>query len=269
MEPDHADISLRRQCELLGVNRSGLYYQPRGESAENLKLMRLIDEEYTRRPFFGSRRIMLWLHERGYPVGRHRVRRLMEFMGLEAVYPKPRLSQPGEGHAIYPYLLHGVEITRVNQVWSTDITYIRMAEGFVYLVAIMDWFSRFVLSWALSLTMDADFCVEALKRALRRGRPEIFNSDQGSQFTCEKFTGVLKQCGVSISMDGRRRCLDNIFIERLWRSLKYEEVYLRDYTRVPEARTGIGNWFRFYNHQRFHQSLAYRTPALVFQGGHA
>jgi len=267
VEPAHSDLSVRRQCELLGVNRSSLYYQPLGESAENLKLMRLIDEEYTRRPFYGSRRMRLWLHQQGSGVGRHRVRRLMELMGLEAVYPKPKLSQPGEGHKIYPYLLNGVPITRVNQVWSTDITYIRMAEGFLYLVAVMDWFSRFVLSWALSLTMEVDFCLEALDRALRWGRPEIFNSDQGSQFTSEKFTGVLAQRGVAISMDGRGRCLDNIFIERLWRSLKYEEVYLRDYTRVPEARTGIGNWFRFYNHQRFHQSLDYRTPAAVFHAG--
>jgi putative transposase len=267
VEPGHLEISLRRQCELLGVNRSGLYYQPLGESAENLELMRLIDREYTRRPFYGSRRMMQWLHEQGRRVGRHRVRRLMELMGLEALYPKPKLSQPGEGHKIYPYLLNGVDITRVNQVWSTDITYIRMVEGFVYLVAVMDWFSRFVLSWSLSLTLEVDFCLEALKRALRWGQPEIFNSDQGSQFTSEQFTGILAQRGVAISMDGRGRCLDNIFIERLWRSLKYEEVYLRDYTRVPEARTGIGNWFRFYNHQRFHQSLDYRTPAAVFHAG--
>ncbi len=260
---------MRRQCELLGVSRSGLYYEPLGESTENLKLMRLIDEEYTRRPFFGSRKIMQWLHQQGYQVGRHRVRRLMGLLGLEAVYPKPRRSQPGEGHKLYPYLLNGVEITRVNQVWSTDITYIRMAQGFVYLVAVMDWFSRFVLSWSLSLTMEVDFCLEALDRALRWGQPEMFNSDQGSQFTFEKFTGVLARRGVAISMDGRGRCLDNIFIERLWRSLKYEEVYLRDYTRVPEARTGIANWFRFYNHQRFHQSLRYRTPAAVFQAGQA
>jgi putative transposase len=267
VEPEHTAISLRRQCELLGVNRSGLYYQPRGESAESLELMRLIDEEYTRKPFFGSRRMLLELRKHGYQVGRHRVRRLMELMGIEAVYPKPRLSQPGKGHKVYPYLLGGVAITRANQVWSTDITYIRMAGGFVYLVAIMDWFSRFVLSWALSLTMEVDFCVDALRRALRWGRPEIFNSDQGSQFTSDKFTGVLIKQGVAISMDGRGRCLDNIFIERLWRSLKYEEVYLHDYTRVPEARTGIGNWFRFYNHQRFHQSLGYRTPATVFKSG--
>lgn len=267
MDRDHSAISLRRQCELLGVNRSGLYYQPCGENPENLKLMRLIDEEYTERPFYGSRKMMYWLHDQGHPVGRHRVRRLMQMMGLEAIYPKPRLSQPGPGHKIYPYLLKGVPITRVNQVWSTDITYIRMAEGFVYLVAVMDWFSRFVLSWALSLTMEVDFCLEALERALRRGRPEIFNSDQGSQFTSDKFTNILARRGVSISMDGRGRCLDNIFIERLWRSLKYEEVYLRDYACVPDARTGIDEWFRFYNHQRFHQSLDYKTPAAVFRAG--
>jgi putative transposase len=266
VEPGHPEISLRRQCELLGVNRSGLYYQPCGESAENLRLMRLIDEEYTRRPFYGSRRMMQWLHEHGYQVGRHRVRRLMELMGLEAVYPKPRLSQPGEDHKIYPYLLDGVAIARVNQVWSTDITYIRMADGFVYLVAVMDWYSRYVLSWALSLTLELPFCLEALEAALRHGRPEIFNSDQGSQFTSEKFTGELERRGIVVSMDGRGRCLDNIFIERLWRSLKYEEVYLRDYQLVPEARQGIGNWFRFYNHQRPHQSLAYQTPAIIYRG---
>jgi putative transposase len=223
--------------------------------------MRLIDEQYTRRPFYGSRRLRAWLRNQGYEVNRKRVARLMEVMGIEAVYPKPQLSQPGEGHKIYPYLLEGVEVRRVNQVWSTDITYIRMAEGFVYLVAVMDWFSRFVLSWALSVTMELDFCVEALQQALRRGRPEVFNSDQGSQFTSEKFTGELEARGIAVSMDGRRRWLDNIFIERLWRSLKYEEVYLRDYALVPEARAGIGNWFRFYNHERPHQSLDYGTPA--------
>lgn len=264
MEPDHAGISLRRQCELLGVNRSSLYYQPVGESRENLMLMRLIDQEYTRRPFYGSRRLTEWLWEQGYPVNRKRVARLMEVMGIEAVYPKPKLSQPGEGHKIYPYLLEGVEVTRANQVWSTDITYIRMAAGFVYLVAVMDWFSRFVLSWALSVTLELGFCLAALKRALRCGRPEIFNSDQGSQFTSEKFTGELESRGIAVSMDGRGRCLDNIFIERLWRSLKYEEVYLRDYTRVPEAQAGISAWFRFYNHERPHQSLGYRTPAGLY-----
>jgi putative transposase len=266
VEADHAEISVRRQCELLGVNRSGLYYQPVGESEENLRLMRLIDEEYTRHPFYGSRRMAVWLRDQGHEVNRKHVSRLMEVMGIEALYPKPRLSQPGEGHKIYPYLLKGVEVTRVNQVWSTDITYIRMAEGFLYLVVVVDWFSRFVLSWALSVTMELDFCVEALKRALGRGRPEIFNSDQGPQFSSEKFSGELETRGITISMDGRGRCFDNIFIERLWRSLKYEEIYLRDYALVQEARAGIGKWFRFYNHQRPHQSLGYRTPAKLYLG---
>lgn len=266
VEPDHAEISVRRQCELLGVNRSGLYYQSVGESRENLMLMRLIDKEYTRHPFYGSRRMTAWLSGQGRDVNRKRVSRLMEVMGIAAVYPKPRLSQPGEGHKIYPYLLKGVAVTRVNQVWSTDITYVRMAEGFVYLVAVMDWFSRYVLSWALSVTMELDFCIEALRRALRRGRPEIFNSDQGSQFTSEKFSGELETRGIRISMDGRGRCFDNIFIERLWRSLKYEEIYLRDYALVTEARAGIGDWFRFYNHERPHQSLGYRTPAELHLG---
>jgi len=227
-------------------------------------LMRLIDEEYTRHPFLGSRRIREWLCRRGYQVGRNRVQRLMQRMGIEAVYPKPKLSQPGEMHKVYPYLLNGVAVTRVNQVWSTDITYIRMAGGFVYLVAVMDWYSRFVLSWALSVTMEMDFCLAALKQALRRGRPEIFNSDQGSQFTSPKFTGELENRGIAVSMDGRGRCFDNIFIERLWRSLKYEEVYLREYALVPEARDGIGKWFQFYNRDRPHQSLQNRTPAECY-----
>jgi putative transposase len=225
VDPDHATISVRRQCDLLGVNRASLYYKPLGESEENLRLMRLIDEQYTKTPFFGSRRIEAWLRERQQlVVNRKRVSRLMEVMGLEAVYPKPKLSQPGEGHRIYPYLLRDVKVERVNQVWSTDITYIRMRQGFCYVVAVMDWHSRFVLSWSLSVTMELDFCVEALSSALRRARPEIFNSDQGSQFTSEKFIGELKARAITISMDGRGRCFDNIFIERLWRSLKYEEV---------------------------------------------
>ena len=189
MDRGHPEISVRRQCELLGVNRSGLYYEPVGESEENLLLMRLLDEQYTRTPFYGSRKMTEWLETVGHPVNRKRVSRLMELLGIEAVYPKPKLSLPGEGHRIYPYLLRGTTVERVNQVWSTDITYIRMAQGFVYLVAVMDWFSRFVLSWSLSLTMEVDFCIEALKRALRRGQPDIFNTDQGSQFTSEKFTG--------------------------------------------------------------------------------
>jgi putative transposase len=224
VDPGDSEISVRRQCALMGGNRSGLYYQPRGESEESLMLMRLIDEEYTRHPFLGSRRIREWLCGRGYRVGRSRVHRLMQRIGIEAVYPKPKLSQPGEAHKVYPYLLNGVEVTRVNQVWSTDITYVRMAGGFVYLVAVMDWYSRFVLSWALSVTMERDFCLEALRQALRRGRPEIFNTDHGSQFTSPKFTGELETRGIAISMDGRGRCFDNIFIERLWRSLKYEEI---------------------------------------------
>ncbi len=229
VDRSHREISVRRQCELLGVNRSGLYYEPVGESAENLLLMRLLDEQYTRAPFYGSRKMTEWLATEGHEVNRKRVSRLMELLGIEAVYPKRHLSQPGEGHRIYPYLLRGTTVERVNQVWSTDITYIRMARGFLYLVAVMDWFSRFVLSWSLSVTMEVAFCVEALKRALRRGRPAIFNSDQGSQFTSEKFTGELTGRQIAISMDGRGRCMDNIFVERLWRSLKYEEVYLKDY----------------------------------------
>ena len=208
MDREDPEISVRRQCELLGVNRAGLYYQPLGESAENLRLMRLLDEQFTKTPFYGSRKMVEWLRTRGFEVNRKRVSRLMDVIGIEAVYPKPRLSQPGDGHRIYPYLLRGVEVQRVNQVWSTDITYIRMAHGFVYLVAVMDWFSRYVISWSLSLTMEIGFCVEALQRALRRGRPEIFNSDQGSQFTSVAFTGVLEREGVVFSMDGRGRVLE-------------------------------------------------------------
>jgi len=264
---EDTEFSIRRQCTLLGVSRASLYYQATAKSKENLRLMRLMDEQYTRAPFYGSRRMVAWLRELGYAVNRKRVTRLMELMGIAAVYPKPKLSQPGEGHQIYPYLLEGVEVSHVNQVWSTDITYIRMAGGFVYLVAVMDWFSRMVLSWALSVTLELDFCLAALQQALRRRQPEIFNSDQGSQFTSEKFTGTLEGQGIAVSMDGRGRCLDNIFIERLWRSLKYEEVYLKDYRWVPEARAGIGRWFEFYNHKRPHQSLGYRTPASVYGAG--
>lgn len=266
VERGHLEISVRRQCELLGMNRSGFYYKPVEESEENGLLMRLLDEQYTRTPFYGSRKMTQWLAAEGYAVNRKRVSRLMGLMGIEAVYPKPKLSGPGEDHRIYPYLLRGTTVERVNQVWSTDITYIRMAQGFLYLVAVMDWFSRFVLSWSLSLTMEMDFCLEALDRALRRGRPEIFNSDQGSQFTSEKFTGKLEARKIAVSMDGRGRCFDNIFVERLWRSLKYEEVYLKDYASVAEARAGIAGYFQFYNHQRLHQSLEYQTPAAIYLG---
>ncbi len=268
VDRDYCKISVRRQCELLGLNRSNVYYEPTGESQEKLRLMRWIDEHYTATPFFGSRRMAAWLREhRKVAVNRKRIARLMQKMGLEAVYPKPKLSQPGEGHKVYPYLLKGLQIERVNQVWSTDITYIRLAQGFCYLVAVMDWHSRFVLSWSLSVTMEMEFCLEALAVALRPARPEIFNSDQGSQFTSERFTGELQKRGISISMDGRGRCFDNIFIERLWRSLKHEEVYLKDYTTVEEAKQGIKNYFQFYNHERQHQSLDYRTPAAIYRKG--
>jgi putative transposase len=251
---------------LLGLSRASLYYEPVEERQENLWLMRLIDRQYTQVPFYGSRRMTAWLQSQGYAVNRKRVVRLMRGMGIEAVYAKPKLSQPGEGHKIYPYLLRRLRIERRDQVWCTDITYIPMAQGFLYLVAVMDWFSRFVLSWALSMTMELEFCLEALRGALRRGRPEIFNSDQGSQFTSERFLGELERRNIAISMDGRGRCLDNIFIERLWRSLKYEEVYLRDYQFVPEARAGIEKYFQFYNHERLHQSLGYQTPAAMYFG---
>ena len=267
VDRDHEEISIRRQCELLGINRAGLYYEPVGESEENLMLMRLLDEQYMRMPFYGSRKMTAWLRTLGFEVNRKRVSRLMGVMAIEAIYPKPKLSQPGEGHKIYPYLLRGVEVNRVNQVWSTDITYIRMAQGFVYLVAVMDWFSRYVLSWSLSLTLELDFCVEALKCALRRGRPEIFNSDQGAQFTSEKFTGVLKARDIAVSMDGRGRCMDNIFIERLWRSLKQEEVYPKDYASVTEARLNIDVYLHRYNEERLHQSLEYKTPAAIYKSG--
>ena len=226
--------------------------------------MQLIDRQYTRAPFYGSRKMTAWLQAQGYGVNRKRVARLMRSMGIEAIYAKPKLSQPGEGHKIYPYLLKGLKVERCNQVWCTDITYIPMAQGFVYLVAVMDWFSRFVLSWALSLTMEVEFCLEALGSALRQSRPKIFNSDQGSQFTSERFLEELERRQIAISMDGRGRCMDNIFIERLWRSLKYEEVYLKDYQLVPEARNGIEKYFQFYNYERLHQSLNYRTPAAIY-----
>jgi putative transposase len=262
----HPEISVRRQCELLGVNRTTLYYEPLGESAENLLLMRLLDEKYTKTPFFGSRRMAAWLESVGHKVDRKRVARLMRKLGVEAVYPKPRLSQPAEGHRIYPYLLRETKIERVNQVWSTDITYIRMAAGFVYLVAVMDWYSRYVLSWEISVTMETGFCIAALDWALRRGRPEIFNTDQGAQFTSHDFTRRLLDEGIRISMDGRGRVFDNIFVERLWRTVKYEDIYLKDYTDVPMLIGGLGGYFDFYNRERPHQSLDYRTPASLYLG---
>lgn len=256
-------LSVTRQCELLDLNRSSLYYDPAGEEPLNLLLMRLIDEQFTRTPFYGSRRMTAWLRGQGHPVNRKRVQRLMGLMGLEAIYPKPTLSQRVSGHEKYPYLLKELTVLRPNQVWATDITYIRLRAGFLYLVAIMDWFSRYVLAWRLSNTLDVSFCLEALEQALEHGRPEIFNSDQGSQFTSQEFTGRLKQAEIRISMDGKGRVYDNIFVERLWRAVKYEEVYLHDYGDVGDATDGISKYFTFYNNQRPHQALRYLTPAAV------
>jgi putative transposase len=265
VECEQKELSIRRQCELLGLNRSTLYYRGVGESEENLRLMRLIDEQYLRTPFYGSRRMALWLQSQDQAVNRKRVQRLMRKMGLEAVYPKPRISQGGSQHRVYPYLLRNLKIVRPNQVWSTDITYIPMAQGFMYLVAILDWYSRFVVSWRLSNSLEGGFCVEALEEALSWQRPEIFNSDQGVQFTSHAFTSVLEDTGVAISMDGRGRVFDNIFVERLWRTVKYEDIYLKDYESVPALRCGLTEYLDFYCHERPHQSLGYQTPWEVFK----
>jgi len=260
-------LSLRRQCELLGVGRSGLYYEPVGTSAEELGLMRRIDEIHLQRPFYGSRKVCVALRAEGIDINRKRVQRLMRLMGLESVAPKPNTSKPAPEHPVYPYLLRNLLIFSPNQVWAADITYIPMAHGFAYLVAIIDWNSRRVLSWRLSNTLDTDFCVEALGDALERfPRPEIFNTDQGSQFTADAFTKVLRGAGITISMDGRGRCLDNVFIERVWRSLKYEEVFLHAYADLDAARAGIARYFEFYNLVRPHQALGYRTPDAVYRG---
>ena len=248
----------------MGLSRSGYYYRPKGESDYNVSLMRQIDEEYTRHPFYGMRRMTAWLRLQGHVVNRKRVRRLMQCMALEAIYPKPRLSQGTEQHRKYPYLLGGLEIEHPNQVWCTDITYIRLHKGFAYLVAIMDWHSRYVLSWELSNALEADFCVDALDVALGVARPEIFNSDQGSQFTSDTFTDRLLAAGVRISMDARGRVFDNIFIERLWRTVKYEEVYLHDYTSMADSRARLAEYFAFYNRERLHQALGDRTPHAVY-----
>lgn len=258
-----ADLSIQRQCALLGLSRSSFYYRPAEESAFNLDLMRRIDKQYTKTPFFGSPKMAAWLRKRGFKVNHKRIERLMRLMGLQAMAPGPTTTQKHPEHPVYPYLLRGLEIKRPNQVWSTDITYIPMAHGFLYLVAVMDWFSRFVLSWRMSNTLDVGFCLEALEEALGLGCPAIFNSDQGSQFTSSDFTGALESRGIQISMDGRGRAVDNIFVERLWRSLKYEEVYLKDYLDGEEAFAGIRAYFRFYNRERPHQALDYRTPHEV------
>jgi putative transposase len=226
--------------------------------------MRLLDEQYTRTPFYGVRKMVWWLDEQGYPVNPKRVRRLMRLMGLEAIYAKPRLSLPAPGHKIYPYLLRDRTISRPDQAWCSDITYIRLRGGFIYLVAVMDWFSRYVLAWEVSVSLETSFCVSALNWALERGRPDIFNTDQGSQFTSHDFTGRLEDHGIDISMDGRGRVMDNIFIERLWRTVKYEEIYLKDYLDVPEATANLKIYFGFYNHERPHQALGYQTPAAIY-----
>jgi putative transposase len=270
IERDESPLSIRAQCKLLGVSRGMLYYQRCGLKESDVAVMHLMDEQYTRTPYYGVERMTAWLHRIGIGIGHNRVRRLLRLMGLEAVYPKPRLSRPGgQEHRLWPYLLRGLAVDRPNQVWASDITYIRLWRGFVYLVAVMDWYSRYVLSWSLSTTLDAWFCVEALRRALSVARPEIFNTDQGSQFTSEVFTSILQEAGVAISMDGRGRAFDNIFVERLWRSVKYEEVYLKDYGVVDEARRGLSDYFALYNTERLHQSLGYKTPAEVYFGNDA
>lgn len=268
LDRDHGQLSIRRQCRLLGIARSGVYRLPRPANDNDLALTRRIDELFTAWPFLGSRRLTTLLRSEGYAINRKRVQRLMRKMGIAALGPKPRTTVPAPGHKIYPYLLRGLAVERPNQVWAADITYIPIGRGFLYLVAVMDWASRAVLSWRLSNTMDASFCVSALEEALARfGRPEIFNTDQGSQFTSAAFTGTLAAAGVRISMDGRGRWMDNVFIERLWRSLKHEDVYLKGYADGREARAGIGAWIAFYNTRRPHQALGNRTPMAVWRAG--
>jgi putative transposase len=264
IDPDEPRISVTRQCELLGLPRSTYYYSPAAASEEDLMLMRRIDEQYLRTPFYGSRRMALHLEEEGFPINRKRIQRLMRLMGIEAIYPR-KTTIPAPGHKVYPYLLRGLTIDRANQVWCSDITYVPMRHGFMYLVAIMDWCSRHVLAWRLSNTLDTTFCLDALDEALDQYRPDIFNSDQGAQYTSEAFTTRLQSHGVAISMDGRGRALDNVFIERLWRSVKYEEIYLKLHDLVADLETGLTQYFDFYTYERKHQGLEYRTPWEVFQ----
>jgi putative transposase len=265
IEPGHKDISISRQCNLLGLARSSYYWKEATEDTYSLTLMRLIDEEYTRHPFLGSRKIARWLSEQGHQANRKRVQGLMRKMGIEAIYQKPNLSKSSKKHKIYPYLLRGVAIVRPNQVWSTDITYIRMHKGFIYLAAVIDWYSRYVLSWRLSNSLDTGFCLEVLEEALLISRPEIFNTDQGAQFTSDKFTGVLVGKNIAISMDGKGRALDNVFVERLWRSVKYEEVYIKNYENVLDAYCNLEKYFAYYNTERLHQALGYKRP-IEFYG---
>jgi putative transposase len=264
IEPGHRELSIAAQCELLGLPRSSYYYEPVPESRENLALMRLIDEQYLATPFYGSRRMAQHLQRGGHDVNRKRVQRLMRVMGLEGLFPGRKTTIFAPGHKVYPYLLRGLTIDRPNQVWCSDITYVPLRCGYLYLVAVMDWFSRHVLAWRLSNTLDATFCIEALQTALAQGRPEIFNTDQGSQFTSEGFTSVLLRHCVAISRDGRGRATDNVFIERLWRSVKYEEIYLKDHATGADVNEGLTWWFDLYTHRRPHQALGYRTPYEVF-----
>ena len=264
VDPGHGELSVARQCELSGLSRSGYYYRPAAESPDNLRYMRLMDEYYLRAPFYGSRRMRAWLRSQGYPVNRKRIQRLMQRMGLEGVAPGPKTSRAHPDHQVYPYLLRDLVIEGPNHVWCTDITYLPMAVGFMYLVVILDWYSRYVLAWEVSNTLDVAFCLAALETALSRQKPEIFNSDQGAQFTSRVFTGRLESAHVRISMDGRGRTFDNIFVERLWRTLKYEDIYLKDYASVLELEQGLERYFRFYNEERLHQGLDYRTPAAVY-----
>jgi len=259
-------LSLQQQCKILDLNRSSWYYQPVEVSCEDLILMNLIDEQYTKAPFYGSRRMVAFLNHLKYSVNRKRVQRLMQQMGIQGICPGPNTSRRRADHAVYPYLLKGLLIERPNQVWGVDITYIRLLKGFAYLVAILDWFSRYVLAWRLSNSLETRFCIEALEAALEKGKPEIFNSDQGCQFTSLEFTGQLLKKEIAISMDSRGRAFDNIFVERLWRSVKYEEVYLKGYQTMTEAEKGLRNYFNFYNQERFHQALDYRTPQEVYGG---
>lgn len=262
---EHSQLSVRRQCDLLGVHRSRLYYEVLPESAENLALMRLIDEQYLATPFFGSRQMTAWLRRSGHAVNRKRIQRLMRKMGLEGIAPGPSTSRPQPGHEVYPYLLRNLSIVRVNQVWSSDITYVPLRKGFLYLVAVIDWFSRYVLSWRLSNSLDVEFCLEALEEALQQGKPEIFNTDQGAQFTSRQFTRRLQSASIAVSMDGRGRARDNVFIERLWRSVKYEDIYLKEYATGADCEKGLSKYFNFYCHARPHQALDFKTPWEVHQ----
>jgi putative transposase len=264
IEPNHKMISVVRQCDLLQLTRSSYYYISGKDDCYNRLLMNLIDEQYTRTPFYGVAKMTAWLRRQGHFLNQKRVRRLMRFMGLEAIYPKPNLSKASTAHKKYPYLLKNMVIDYPDQVWAADITYIRMQQGFIYLVAIMDWYSRYVLAWDLSITMDASFCIDAMKRALQSSQPEIMNTDQGVQFTSAAFIGLLEDKHIKISMDGRGRAFDNIFVERLWRTVKYEEVYLHQYTTVSDARRHLEQYFQFYNTERLHATLDYRTPYEVY-----